>query len=78
MSAGGMRFDSVPFFAMADAARSAMDDAVSKPLHGSADLPFTYRSLYQIQTTRRLGTSMRASYEYTVWEIALGAPSKGD
>lgn len=31
MSAGGIRFESAPFFARAEAARSAIDDAVSKP-----------------------------------------------
>lgn len=40
MSAGGIRLESAPFLAMADAAMSAMDDAVSKPLRESAKWHF--------------------------------------
>jgi len=60
MSPGGIPFEFAPFFAMADAARRAIDDAVSKPLHRSAELAihiFTYGPPYQIQTARQLGTS---------------------
>ena len=77
ISAGGMPFESAPFFARADAARSAIDDAVSKPLHRSAGASLSHAVSYRIQTARRLGTSNAGVMRYSVPAVAVGVPSKG-
>jgi hypothetical protein len=78
MSPGGIPFESVPFFAMADAARSAIDDAVSKPVHGplvSSPWTFTYPPLTE--------SKQHANWVHLSWGkwceggVASGVPSKG-
>lgn len=59
MSAGGIRLESAPFFAMADAAMSAMDDAVSKPYESQQTSLSHAGHLYRIQITGPQGTSKR-------------------
>ena len=77
MSPGGIPFESAPFFARADAARSAIDDAVSKPLHTSAAASLSHALSYRIQTAHRLGTSAAGVMRFSARGVALGVPSKG-
>ena len=77
MSPGGMPFESAPFFARADAARSAIDDAVSNPLHMSAAASLSHAISYRIQTAHRLGTSKAGFMRFSVRGVVSGVPSKG-